>query len=112
MKKIVVLGAGVMGSAFTIPLSDRGYDVRLVGTHLDTDIIEEIHQNRVHPKLRSRIPDNVTPYTISGLKEALVEADLLVLGVNSLGINWAVDILSQVLPENVPVLMLTKGLMG
>jgi glycerol-3-phosphate dehydrogenase (NAD(P)+) len=112
MKKIVILGAGVMGSAFSIPLSDRGYDVRLVGTHLDTEIIEEIHQNRVHPKLHSRIPDNVTPYTVSGLEEALVGADLLVLGVNSLGVNWAADILSLILPADVPVLMLTKGLTG
>jgi len=112
MKKIVILGAGVMGSAFSIPLSDRGYDVRLVGTHLDVDIIEEIHQNRVHPKLHSRIPDNVTPYTVSGLEEALMGVDLLVLGVNSLGVNWAAEILSPILPLNVPVLMLTKGLMG
>lgn len=112
MKKIVILGAGVMGSAFSIPLSDRGYEVRLVGTHLDTDIIEEIHQNRVHPKLRSRIPDNVTPYIISGLEEALQGADLLVLGVNSQGVHWAANILNPILPSSVPVLMLTKGLMG
>lgn len=112
MTNIVILGAGVMGSAFSIPLSDRGYDVRLVGTHLDTDIIEEIHQSRLHPRLRSRIPDNVVPYTVSGLEEAITGADLLVLGVNSQGVNWAADILGAVLPPGVPVLMLTKGLAG
>ena len=112
MTNIVILGAGVMGTAFSIPLADRGYHVRLVGTHLDTDIIEEIHQSRVHPKLRSHVPDQVIPYTISGLEEAIAGADLLVLGVNSLGVRWAADVLSPVLPPDVPVLMVTKGLIG
>ncbi len=112
MTNIVILGAGVMGTAFSFPLADRDYNVRLVGTHLDGDIIEEIHQSGVHPRLRSRVPDKVTPYTVSGLEEALVGADLLVLGVNSLGVNWAADTLAPLLPPDLPVLMLTKGLTG
>jgi glycerol-3-phosphate dehydrogenase (NAD(P)+) len=83
-----------------------------VGTHLDTDIIEEIHQSRIHPKLHSHIPDKVTPYTISGLEEALSGADLLVVAVNSLGVNWASNQLASLLSADVPVLMLTKGLTG
>jgi glycerol-3-phosphate dehydrogenase (NAD(P)+) len=47
MANVVVLGAGVMGSAFTMPLADNGHRVNLVGTHLDADIIEEIHETRV-----------------------------------------------------------------
>lgn len=112
MTNIVILGAGVMGTAFSFPLADRDYNVRLVGTHLDGDIIEEIHQSGVHPKLRSHVPDRVIPYTISGLEEALVGADLLVLGVNSLGVNWAAETLATILPADLPVLMLTKGLTG
>jgi glycerol-3-phosphate dehydrogenase (NAD(P)+) len=112
MTNIVILGAGVMGTAFSFPLADRDYNVRLVGTHLDGDIIEEIHQSGIHPKLRSHVPANVTPYTISGLEEAMVGADLLVLGVNSLGVNWAADVLGSVLPPELPILMLTKGLTG
>ena len=42
MANIVILGAGLMGSAFSVPLSDNGHQVRLVGTHLDGDIIEEV----------------------------------------------------------------------
>ena len=62
MANIVILGAGVMGSAFSMPLTDNGHSVRLVGTHLDTDIIEEIHETHVHPRLRSRLNDGVLPY--------------------------------------------------
>jgi glycerol-3-phosphate dehydrogenase (NAD(P)+) len=112
MANIVILGAGVMGTAFSIPLSDKGHTVRLVGTHLDTDIIEEIHQTRIHPKLLTKVPENVVPYPISGLNDAMVNADLIVLGVNSLGIQWAVDILNPIIPSNIPLLMLTKGLFG
>ena len=39
MARIAVLGAGVMGTALTFPLSDNGHDVRLIGTYLDDAII-------------------------------------------------------------------------
>ena len=112
MAKIVILGAGVMGTAVSVPLSDNGHDVRLVGTHLDGDIIEEIHESRLHPRLGIHVAESVKPYTYDRLDEALRGADLVVLGVNSLGINWAADILSPLLPPDVPVLAVTKGLAG
>ena len=72
MAKIVILGAGLMGSAFSLPLTDNGHTVHLVGTHLDGDIIEEIHQSHLHPRLRSRLAETVEPYTWDRLAEALV----------------------------------------
>ncbi len=110
--KIVVLGAGVMGTAFTIPVAEAGHEVNLVGTHLDGDIIEEIHETRVHPRLRSRVHDKVVPFPIAGLEEALRGVDLVVLGVNSHGVAWAAQTLGPLLPADVPVILLTKGLHG
>jgi len=110
--KIIVLGAGVMGTAFTMPIADNGHEVHLVGTHLDGDIIEEIHETGVHPRLRSRVPDRVTPHPIASLGEAIRGADLVVLGVNSHGVAWAAEVLGPLLPPQVPVVMLTKGLHG
>ncbi len=112
MANIVILGAGVMGSAFSMPLTDNGHSVRLVGTHLDTDIIEEIHESHVHPRLGSRLNDSVLPFTYDRLDEALVGADLVVLGVNSLGVDWAASMLGPLLPPGFPLLFLTKGLAG
>lgn len=112
MANVVILGAGLMGSAFSTPLADNGHQVRLVGTHLDGDIIEEIHDSRTHPRLRVRLPDAVTPYTYDRLGEAMQGVDLVVVGVNSLGVDWAAMMLGEVLPPGVPVLMLTKGLEG
>ena len=112
MSKVVILGAGVMGSAFSIPITDNGHTVALVGTHLDGDIVEEIHQSRLHPRLKSRLSEAVSPYTWDRLEEALIGADLVVLGVNSNGVTWAADHLGPYLPPDLPVLALTKGLHG
>lgn len=112
MANVVILGAGLMGSAFSTPLADNGHAVRLVGTHLDDEIIEELHESGVHPRLRVKLPDAVTPYTYDRLGEALAGADLVVVGVNSLGVDWASFMLGQTLPPDVPLLMLTKGMEG
>lgn len=112
MAKVVVLGAGMMGTAITIPLSDNRHDVRLVGTHLDTDVIEGILESRAHPKLRSPVPDAVSPYTIHQLSQAMQGVEFVILGVNSLGVVWAAEMLGSLLDASVPVISLTKGLAG
>ena len=48
MSRVVIQGAGVMGTAISVPFSDNGHCVRLVGTRLDGHIIEDLHENRVH----------------------------------------------------------------
>ncbi|MBV7338757.1 glycerol-3-phosphate dehydrogenase [Chloroflexi bacterium TSY] len=117
MANILILGAGVMGSAFSVPLTDNGHQVQLVGTHLDDEIIEQIHEERFHPRLGVTLSDQVTPYSYDRLGEALEGVDLVVLGVNSLGIDWVAMMLgpllsTDVLSADVPLLFLTKGLEG
>jgi len=112
MANILILGAGVMGTAITMPMTDNGHSVYLVGTHLDGDIIEELHESRFHPKLRVRVAGAVKPYTHDRLGEAMRDVDLVVLGVNSLGIDWAAEVLGPCLSPQVPVVLLTKGLAG
>lgn len=112
MANVVILGAGLMGSAFSTPLTDNGHSVRLVGTHLDDEIIEELHDSGMHPRLRIKLPASVIPYTYDRLGEAMSDADLVVLGVNSLGVDWASFMLNDLLPPETPLLMLTKGLEG
>ena len=38
MAKILSIGAGVMGTAITVPATKNGHDVTLIGTHLDKNI--------------------------------------------------------------------------
>ena len=40
MAIVTIVGAGMMGSALAFPARENGNEVRLVGTHLDREIIE------------------------------------------------------------------------
>ena len=111
MSVTLILGAGAMGSAFSVPLADARGEVRLVGSHLDDDIIDSLRHMRAHPALRVELPGSVRVYRYEQLEEALVpEPSLIVLGVSSPGVDWAVDALRRRTADRVPVLVLTKGL--
>lgn len=111
MATVLVLGAGAMGSAFCVPLADAGNTVRLVGTHLDPELIGGIRNDRVHPRLSAPLPEAVSVFHHDELALALDETvDLVVFGVSSAGIDWAIETLRPLLPGRLPVLMLTKGL--
>ena len=111
MAKIVILGAGVMGSAFGQMLVDAGHDGSLIGTHLDHEWIEGIRTNGVHPKLQVTLPDRIVPLTYDQFGAALEHhTDLIVLGVNSDGVGWAVEQLAHHVTHPLPIIMVTKGL--
>lgn len=111
MAETLILGAGVMGSAFSVLLADCGHDVNLVGTHLDREIIQGIRRGGIHSKLGVKLPDRVAPFTHDQLGQALNNrTDLIVFGVNSAGVEWANQQMGQRLRESIPIIMLTKGL--
>ena len=45
MSKIVVIGAGAMGTAFTFPCLDNNHDINIIGTHLENDSIHSPGQS-------------------------------------------------------------------
>lgn len=111
MKTVTILGAGVMGSSMCMPLVDSGHDVRLVGTHLDDHIIACITGNGLHPKLNVTMPTSVKAFHHGDFGKALGgDTDLILLGVSSAGVAWAIDRLCEELKTPVPVLMITKGM--
>ena len=110
MAVTAIVGAGVMGSAVAFPLSDNGHEVRLVGTHLDTDIIASVQATGFHPTLKRYMPDGVTAYQVDRIDEAIDDADLIVSGVNSAGVAWQGRTLGATLRQPKPVVAITKGL--
>lgn len=99
-----------MGSAVAFPLADNGHDVRLVGTHLDTQTISSIQSKQYHPALRRSMPKAVRAYQIDRINEALEGVELIVSGVNSDGVAWQGKTLGNTLRSSVPIVAITKGL--
>ena len=71
MAKILIIGAGSMGTAFSFPCSDNNHEVNIVGTHLENDFIDKINSTRKHPVLDCDIPKNVNFYKNEKLKEVI-----------------------------------------
>lgn len=110
MAIFTVVGAGMMGSALCVPLVDRGHEVRLVGTHLDADIVAALRDRNHHPKLRHDLPEAIEVFPHTALSEAMDGAEVLALGVSSAGVTWACEQLKPFASR--PTFMITKGLVG
>ncbi|MBN1778163.1 MAG: glycerol-3-phosphate dehydrogenase [Clostridiales bacterium] len=110
MSIITIVGAGMMGSAMSIPARDNGHTVRIVGTHLDREIITHARARSEHLTMKRTLPDGVAYYQIEDLETALAGADAVICGVSSFGVDWFLDAVIPHIPGGVPVLSVTKGL--
>jgi glycerol-3-phosphate dehydrogenase (NAD(P)+) len=114
MSKIVIIGAGAMGTAFAVPCLDNNHDTNIVGTHLENDFIDSVVKNkRLHPGLNANIPEGINLIKYENFDSTLNSSvDLIVLGISSKGVEWVSEQLSRVYKDQkLPnLLMLTKGL--
>tara|TARA_B100000780_G_C21068357_1_gene429734 strand:+ start:267 stop:1313 length:1047 start_codon:yes stop_codon:yes gene_type:complete len=114
MSKIVIIGAGAMGTAFAVPCLDNNHDTNIVGTHLENDFIDSVVKNkRLHPGLNAIIPEGINLIKYENFDSTLNSSvDLIVLGISSKGVEWVSEQLSRVYKDQkLPnLLMLTKGL--
>ena len=114
MSKIVIIGAGAMGSAFALPCLDNNHDINIVGTHLENEFIDNLKKNNnFHPSLNVQIPKEIKLFKFDKFDELLKSnVDLIVLGISSKGIEWVSDQLSRIYKDSrtPKLLMLTKGL--
>ena len=46
MGKILIIGAGAMGTAFSLPCLDNNHDTSIVGTHLENQFIDNLKDNK------------------------------------------------------------------
>ena len=108
MSKIVIIGAGAMGTAFSYPCLDNNHDVNIIGTHLENDFIDQINSKKRHPALNCNIPKGVKFSKFEKLGEEInKKIDLIIVAVVSKGIEWASIELSKFLkkPQNKTLLV-------
>lgn len=112
MKTIAIIGAGMMGSALAFPARENKNKVRIVGTHLDREIIDCCRKTGRHPKFNKDFPAGIEFYHIEQLPQALCGVDFIICGVSSFGVEWWSQQILPQLPDGVPVISVTKGLMN
>ncbi len=113
MKKIVILGAGVMGSALAVPAADAGNSVTVVGSPLDDAIVSSVNGTRHHSGLNLDMPDQITFVSNSDTDATLLrDADVIVIGVSSPGVQWATDKMQSANAAPPIVSLVTKGLVA
>ena len=102
------LGAGSLGAAFSFPVAENGNDVRLWGTWLDDEIVDQARKGD-HPKLRCPLPASVRVFSHDEIGFALDGIDVLCIATSSDGF---VPVLEYALPhvrDDTPIIVLTKG---
>ena len=110
MAIVTIIGSGMMGSALAFPARENGNEVRLVGTHLDREIIDTCLKTNRHPKFKTDFPSGVKFYQIEDMETAIKDADMIIGGISSFGVDWFSDYVLPKIPDNIPVLTVTKGL--
>lgn len=102
----------MMGSALAFPARENGHDVRLVGTPLDKDIIDECLKSNKHLKFERPFPSGIKYFQFEQWKEAIKDVDFIIGGVSSFGVDWFLEEVLAKLDHKIPVLSVTKGLIN
>ena len=112
MKKILIIGAGAMGSAFSIPCLENKNDVSLIGTFLENDLIKSLKEkNNYHPALDINLPKHLNIERHDQLGKLTQDAvDVIVAGISSIGIEWFAKEISKFYKKKTSIILLTKGL--
>ncbi len=108
--KLTIIGAGMMASALSIPANENHHDISIVGTPLDDAIIDRLRVDSFHPTLKRYLPEGIKFYKFDEISTALDGAELAIGGVSSFGVEWFCENVLPMLPEDLPLLSVTKGM--
>ena len=108
MKKILIIGGGAMGSAFTFPCIDNKNEVTITEPYNKTFIKNLSSKKKYHSSLKINLPNKLKykKYSTDLLNN---KYDLVVVALSLSGINF---ISEEFKKSNIksPILILTKGL--
>ena len=108
MKKIIIIGGGAMGSAFTIPCLENNNKVTISEPYSKRFIRDLSSKGKFHSSLKIKLPKKLKFKKFS--KDLLKEkSDLIVIALSLSGIDFIARELKD-LKIKTPILVLTKGL--
>ena len=108
MKKIIIIGGGAMGSAFTVPCLENNNNVTITEPYSKRFIKDLSSKNKLHSALNMELPKKLKFKKFS--KDLLKEKfDLIVIVLSLSGIDFIGKELKN-LKNKTPILVLTKGL--
>tara|TARA_A100000164_G_C21855727_1_gene747421 strand:- start:178 stop:1140 length:963 start_codon:yes stop_codon:yes gene_type:complete len=108
MKKVLIIGAGAMGAAFSFPLLDNNNKVTLTEPYNAKLLNKLLKKKKFHPSLKITLPKKLLIKRFSS--QLLFEKwDLIVVAVSSVGIELIKKYLKN-LNKKTYLLILTKGL--
>ena len=108
MKKIIIIGGGAMGSAFTIPCLENNNRVIITEPYSKRFIKDLSSKNKFHSALKIKLPKKLKFKKFS--KDLLKEKfNLIVIALSLSGIDFIGKELKN-LKIKTPILVLTKGL--
>ena len=108
MKKILIIGGGAMGSAFTVPCLDNGNSVTIIEPYSMRFIKDLSSKAKFHSALKVNLPKKLKFRKFSN-NLFNGDFDLIVIALSLSGI----DFIGNELKKNkiiTPILVLTKGL--
>ena len=110
MGKILILGAGVMGTALSVPLCQNKHGVNLWGTEFDAEVLETIRRTGQHVRLGIPLPEGVTLLSAGELEKACQNVDIIVLAIASSAIKSITQKLVPFLKDGMIIVNAAKGL--
>ena len=108
MKKILIIGGGAMGSAFSIPCLENNNSVTITEPYSKIFIRNLLSKNKFHSALKIKLPKKLRFRKFSNdlLREKF---DLIVIALSLTGIDFIGKQLKNLNIKS-PILVLTKGL--
>ena len=108
MKKILIIGGGAMGSAFSVPCLENNNSVTITEPYSKTFIKNLSSKNKFHSALKINLPKKLKFIKFSS--NLLIEKfDLIVIALSLSGIDFIGKQLKNLNIKS-PILVLTKGL--
>jgi glycerol-3-phosphate dehydrogenase (NAD(P)+) len=107
MSSVLIIGTGQISRAASVPLGDNGWDVLMVPVR--PSVVQTLPpiQTPLVPKHPSA---QIQPF--DSLVAVLNGIEFVVVGVSSVGLQRAAEIISRLVRPEVPILLLTKGLIA